>query len=618
MARWMRLCLTASIGVLALAGGLLSGASASALAPPGGIEQFSFSSMEDYPTTGFALGPEGNIWFTESTLSANVGKVALITPEGKILEYKVPTIKPATETEPEFSSPVGLAKGAGDDLWFTDSATNDMEQRLIGQVALGKGEPQITEFPIPKENYPNQIAAGPEGNMWFTDSGFGGGARIGRITPKGTVTIYPLPSPGHFSELGGIAQGPGGYMWFTERGENEEHRAYIGRISTTTEKVEEFPIPTPHSYPGGIAAGPDGDMWFVESGAAQIGEITPTGEIKEFQATSANYALTGIAAGPDGDMWFGQEATDSIGRITPTGEVKEFPIPNRSGDPQGIVQGADGNMWFMEGDATEIAPTPGSFYHVGRLTTPFLPASLSPPAISGTATQGQALTASQGSWSNDPSAFAYQWQECDSSGNDCSNLGGETGVTHFLSAADVGHTLRVVVSATGVAGTAAAVSVPSAVVASPPPPPKATPRVESSMTWTFGWTRKFTIVQSLVVHGVPEGGRVEVTCHGHGCPFGHHDSATVARHQAHPTCHKHEKCGSTKHNSKKPPPQGPEVGLTGLLKGRHLKVGTSLSVRIVKPGWIGKSFVFTMRSRETPSVQSECLAPGSGEPGKGC
>jgi streptogramin lyase len=600
--------MTALMGALTLVGGFVLAVPAAAIAPPGGIEEFPFSTTETYFDGGFVAGPDGNIWFTVNSFSGgtNAGKVGLINGEGQIHEYPVLSLPGSTE-HPEQSDPYQIAQGPNDTLWFTDLGDNSNGEQLIGQVALGKGEPQIKEFPAAaKENELGPIAAGPEGNMWFATAQVDNEDKIWWITPTGELHLAAaLGTHGFFPNIGGLAQGPGGNMWFTERDESE---AYIGRINTTTKKYEHFLIPTKNSYPDGIAPGPNGNMWFVESGASQIGEITPAGEIKEFPATSTNYSANGIVEGPDGNMWFSQATTDSIGRIGPSGEVKSFPIPTPESEPAGIARGSDGNIWFMDGRATEVSPTPGAFYHVGRLTTPFLPNNTSPPAISGTPTQGQALTSSQGSWANNPAAFAYQWEDCDGAGNNCTRLSGETGVTHFLAPGDVGHTLRVVVTATNVAGSASATSVPSAVIAPPPPPPP--PHVEASMTWTFGWSRKYTLVELLIVHGVPKGGRVEVRCHGRGCPFSHHSSATVARHE---TCHG-RKCKKPKH----PPPQGPEVNLTTLFKHRHLRVGARISISVVKSGWIGKSFVFTTRSDETPRVQTACLASGSTQPGKGC
>ena len=142
------------------------------------------------------------------------------------------------------------------------------------------------------------IASGPDGNMWFTDGG-----RIGRITPIGAITEYPLPAE---SDSDGIAAGPDGSMWFTEPGANQ-----IGRI-TPTGAITEYPLPTAYSYISGITAGPDGNMWFTELAGNRIGRITPRGWITVLPSSA-----TDIAAGPDGNLWF-TTTNAGIGRIAPT------------------------------------------------------------------------------------------------------------------------------------------------------------------------------------------------------------------------------------------------------------------------------------------------------------
>ena len=99
------------------------------------------------------------------------------------------------------------------------------------------------------------------------------------------------------------------------------------------------------------------------------------------------------------------------------------------------------------------------------------PTNTSPPTVSGTATQGQTLTASPGSWSRKPTSYAYQWQRCNASGSACSSLTGATAKTYTLTSLDVGSTMRVVVKATNSSGTGTATSAPTAVVQPPPTPP---------------------------------------------------------------------------------------------------------------------------------------------------
>ena len=94
------------------------------------------------------------------------------------------------------------------------------------------------------------------------------------------------------------------------------------------------------------------------------------------------------------------------------------------------------------------------------------PSNTSPPTISGTAQKGQRLHADPGSWTGtQPIHFGYRWQRCSARGTSCSNISGATDNDYTLTNADVGRTVRVVVTATNSAGSSTAASSPSAVVA---------------------------------------------------------------------------------------------------------------------------------------------------------
>ena len=94
------------------------------------------------------------------------------------------------------------------------------------------------------------------------------------------------------------------------------------------------------------------------------------------------------------------------------------------------------------------------------------PANTGLPVISGTATAGQLLSTSNGTWTGSASVtYSYQWQDCDTAGANCAAIAGATSSSYTLAAADQGYTVRARVTATNSAGTAAASSAQTAVVA---------------------------------------------------------------------------------------------------------------------------------------------------------
>jgi hypothetical protein len=87
------------------------------------------------------------------------------------------------------------------------------------------------------------------------------------------------------------------------------------------------------------------------------------------------------------------------------------------------------------------------------------------PAISGTATEGQTLTATTGTWTGNPTpTYAYQWQS-DTAGNGTFvNISGATASTYLLTSNEVGNDVRVRVTATNSQGVVSANSTETAAV----------------------------------------------------------------------------------------------------------------------------------------------------------
>jgi hypothetical protein len=144
------------------------------------------------------------------------------------------------------------------------------------------------------------------------------------VTPSGAVTSYPVPTPS--ASPFAVAAGPDGNVWFTER-----NAGRIGRI-TPSGTVTEFPLPSAASAPTTIAAGPDGALWFAELTGNAVGRITVTGAIEEYPLTSAGAQPGVIALGPDGNLWLTESARNAVARIT---------TPPAIGTPTATAKGAD-------------------------------------------------------------------------------------------------------------------------------------------------------------------------------------------------------------------------------------------------------------------------------------
>jgi hypothetical protein len=98
------------------------------------------------------------------------------------------------------------------------------------------------------------------------------------------------------------------------------------------------------------------------------------------------------------------------------------------------------------------------------------PTNTAVPTISGTAQVGATLTATTGSWTGSPTGYSYQWRRCNSGGTSCSDISGAVASTYVQTAADLGGTIRVVVTAVNAGGQASATSAQTGVVAAQPAP----------------------------------------------------------------------------------------------------------------------------------------------------
>ena len=282
-------------------------------------------------------------------------------PEGTITEFPLPYTNVGCNID-------ALITGRNGKLWFSAVPANTGNWEIDQMTTSGA----VTQFSLPPApmghfNLPGGLTNAPDGNVWFTLS-----FAIGRITPTGSVTTFPIPDQGGTS--GDITLGPDGNLWFTLTQDNG-----IGRM-TLSGNFTEFAVPTPNSEPSHIKVGPDGNLWFTEANlfnGHNIGRITTTGVITEFPAGSPfNPGHAGLTAGPDGQMWFAH-AQSSIGEMTLAGSVTEIPLGSQNFASE-IITGPDANLWFAEDDFDSSNP-PGK-HAIVKMTTAGSTTKFYPPS----------------------------------------------------------------------------------------------------------------------------------------------------------------------------------------------------------------------------------------------
>src|SRR3954470_17475573 len=98
------------------------------------------------------------------------------------------------------------------------------------------------------------------------------------------------------------------------------------------------------------------------------------------------------------------------------------------------------------------------------------------PKITGKAIRGRTLHATHARWRNLPKRYRYAWLECNRAGKNCHAIRRARARTYQLAARDIGHRIRVAVTASNLRGSTRALSRATPVVvgpagAPPPPPP---------------------------------------------------------------------------------------------------------------------------------------------------
>jgi hypothetical protein len=124
------------------------------------------------------------------------------------------------------------------------------------------------------------------------------------------------------------------------------------------------------------------------------------------------------------------------------------------------IQSADiGFRLWVRVTATNAAGSRFAYSDVTDVVVGRPPSNTASPVVEGEARLGAVLVAGPGQWAGSiPISYSYQWQTCDATGTTCSDIQGQTAQLMRVSSVEMGDLIRVVVTATNIAGSASAAS----------------------------------------------------------------------------------------------------------------------------------------------------------------
>lgn len=248
------------------------------------------------------------MWFTDYE-TAQVGR---ITTGGSpsVAVFDVPDLE-----SPKIAEPAGIALGPDGNMWFTDRGSDE-----IGSVVPLLAT--IDEYGIPTNS--SRVAQDdvvlPNGTMVFAESGVGKFAyvqisslQLGQLNPVTEIA----PAGAKPGDLHYVTVSTDGNVWFTELASDK-----IGRINMSADPItiDLFPVPTKNATPEGIAMGPDGAVWFTEFAGKKIGRIAPDAApgTAPTEFSFGFSAPAGIATGADCNLWITNQTLPrgQVGKIT--------------------------------------------------------------------------------------------------------------------------------------------------------------------------------------------------------------------------------------------------------------------------------------------------------------
>ena len=213
---------------------------------------------------------------------------------------------------------------------------------IVGFIAVSSNSQaaDVRYYPVPAGTHPHDVAAAPDGNVWYTAQRTG---HLGILDPKTGKTEHIALGKG--SSPHGVIVGPDGAAWITDSGQNA-----IVRVDAKTKAVKLFPLPaaTPYTNLNTAAFDGKGKLWYTGQSGYYGSVDIQGGEVRIWNAPKGRGPY-GIAATPSGEIYYASLAGNHIAKIdTVNGTATMIEPPTKNQGARRVWSDSKGQIWVAE------------------------------------------------------------------------------------------------------------------------------------------------------------------------------------------------------------------------------------------------------------------------------
>ena len=406
------------------------------------------SSEATIGTTVSDIGPSWNATLTVQNDPSDIaitadGRYAYVTNH---LSGSVSVIQGADTPNPSVLTTLQVG-GNPDDVAITPDDKYAYVTNADGKVdvidGVGTTTPSVSAATLTVGNNPTALAITPDGDYIYVTNADTPSVSVIDAASTATPSVSPTPlSVGSFPD--GVAiTADGDYAYVTNLDSGTV--SVIDGAETGTPTVAPTPL-TVGNGPWGVAI--DGDYAYVANYESNTVSV-----IDDADSVSPSVSATTLSTGSSSEY-----DNPAAVAISPDGEyayTTNYGLAdgNGHGTTVTVIQGANTATPSVSPDTLSVGQGPYAVAVAPNVVTTGAPQSapseLTAPTVTGTPRAGQGLSCSTGSWSNDPTSFAYQWSR------DQTPIQGATQPRYVIQLSDEQLTLTCAVIAANAAGPSA-------------------------------------------------------------------------------------------------------------------------------------------------------------------